>query len=94
MAGWRELVSLLLVLVMLGSVTMPAMAAETTVSLPEAKIVAEKFIARLSTFGEFKDWRNVKIGNVVVTYDINDNKSAYIVEVQRNGMYAGYIVVS
>ncbi len=66
----KLLVGVLLVLVMLESVMSPAMARTSDmVNQSEAKAVVEKFIARISIVSNFKDWRNAKIGKVIVAYD-------------------------
>ncbi|MBO8181632.1 MAG: C39 family peptidase [Archaeoglobus sp.] len=90
----RKFVAVLLVLVMLGSAVMPAMATTNTVSQNEAKSVANKFIARISATDSFKDWKYAKIGKIATAYDVDESRSAYILELVKDGKYAGYIVVS
>jgi len=71
-----------------------AMAASDTASLDEAKNVAKKFIAKISTIKDFKEWKNAKVKKIITCYDVDDSKSAYVFELEKNGKYAGYIVVS
>ncbi len=66
-------------LVMIENVVSPVMAKTSdTVNQSEAKAVVEKFIARISMVSNFKDWRNAKIGKVIIVYDVDGSKSAYI----------------
>ncbi len=88
----RKLLALLLVFVVTGAT--PVMAVKTTVSLSEAKIVAEKFVSGISAHNDFKNWKNAKVGRIVKVYNIDETESAYIMELLRNGSYVGYIVVS
>ena len=95
MKGIRSLIGVVLVLVMLRSVVSPVMAKTSdAVNQSEAKAVVEKFIARISMVSNFKDWKNAKIGKVIVAYDVDESKSAYIFELVKDGKYVGYIVVS
>lgn len=60
----------------------------------EVKAVVNKFIARISTTDDFRDWKDARIGKTTPVYDVNENITAYIVELVKDGDYAGYIVVS
>ena len=92
---WRKLVGVLLVLVMLGIVAGTAMASTPyMVDQSEAKAVVNKFIAKISTTDEFRDWKDAKISRVIVAYDIDESPSAYVFELFKDGKYAGYVVVS
>ena len=71
-----------------------ATATNDAVSLDEAKSVVEKFAAKISTTNDFREWKDAKIGKAVTCYDVDENKSAYVFELMKNGKYAGYIVVS
>jgi hypothetical protein len=91
---FKRLVAVLLVLVVFGSVVSLSMAMANTVSQNEAKLVAKKFIARISAIEDFKDWKDAKIGKIVTAYDVDESRTAYILELMKNEGYAGYIVVS
>jgi len=94
-----RVIVLLLVLAMLGgstaiSTAMATIATSDAVNLNEARNVAEKFAAKISTTEDFKEWKDAKIGKVVTCYDVDESRSAYVFELVKNEKYVGYIVVS
>ena len=91
----RIVVCVILVLVMVGALAGTAIASTPyTVDQSEAKTIVNKFVAKISTTNEFRDWKNAKICRVVVAYGIDERPSAYIFELVKNENYTGYIVVS
>jgi len=89
----RLLVSLLLVLVVLSGAVSPV-TAKTMTNINEARVVAEKFIKKISITNEFSDWKNARTGRIIPAYDMDENITAYIIELVKDGNYTGYIVVS
>ena len=80
---------------MLSSVVSLATAKQTeTVSVSEVEKVAKKFFEKISATNDFKEWKTAEIGRIVPAYDVNENITAYIIELVKDGSYAGYVVVS
>ena len=93
MRVWKKLLVVALAIAVLSGIVGTAMAMEL-VSIAEAKEVAKKFIFRISDDKEFREWKGVKLSSPIVCYDINDNPTAYLFELKKDGKYLGYIVVS
>lgn len=80
----KRALAVLLVLVMLSSITNPAFAMTLDIAdQGEAKAVVSKFIARISTTDDFRDWKDARIGKTTPVYGVNENITAYIVELVK-----------
>lgn len=71
-----------------------AMSEGKPVNPNEATIVAEKFLTSISTTENFKEWKDVHIEEKTACFNVENDKTAYIFELVKEGEYKGYMVVS